>query len=430
MANILNGFLDNFFGAGSGAKGNLGDYQHAARLYVDNFYRFAPKVKFLFYVVFNPTNEAIAKLNAIAGAHRPELNMLVKSVDLPSYSADVETKQQYNRKKLIQTRLNYQPVNIRFHDDNLGVTTAMMESYYKYYFRDGKHGEGRRDSIVPEYAPGIPYGSELRNKYRYGMDNEVTAPFFKDIQIYQLSRHQWQCYTIVNPLVTSFGHDNMDQRNGSDVAENVMQLAYEGVFYYRGSITEDNPSTFATNHYDKQFSPLTTAGGGSTSIFGPGGLLNGITDVANDFASGRAGLATAFSALNTIQNATQLTSESLRREGYSILTNTLRNIRENPGGLSNLAFPKTQGTGSTIQNTQANPVNLNVGRIRNSTTTLAGQARLEDVTTRYSNAATEASTALTNLTRSNADPAVLNNQQKNVLIRQAAAKRAARGDTI
>lgn len=429
MANLLNGFLDNFFGAGSGAKGNLGDYQHAARLYVDNFYRFAPKTKFLFYVVFNPTTEALNKLNAIARAHRPEFNMLVKAVDLPTYTADVETKQQYNRKKVVQTRINYTPVNIRFHDDNLGVTTSMMESYYKYYFRDSKHGEGRQDGVVPEYAPGIPYGSTLRNKHRYGMDNEVSKPFFKDIQIFQLSRHQWQCFTLVNPLVTQFGHDSMDQRSGSDVAENTMQLAYESVFYYKGSVTEDNPATFATNHYDKQFSPLTTASGGSVGVFGPGGLLNGISDVANDFASGQVGLQTAFSALNTIQNATQLTSEGLRREGYSILTNTLRNIRENPSGL-NYAFPKTQGNGSTIQNTQASPVNLNSNRITQSINTLAGQARLEQTTETYTAAATAAEVVATSLSRIGADTGLVNNQAKNVLIAQAAAKRAARGDIV
>lgn len=428
MANILNGFLDNFFGAGSGAKGNLGDYQHAARLYVDNFYRFAPKVKFLFYVVFNPTNEAINRLNAVAGAHRPEFNMLVKAVDLPTYSADVETKQQYNRKKNIQTRINYNPVAIRFHDDNMGVTTAMMESYYKYYFRDGKHGEGRQDGVVPEFSPGIPYGSELRNKHRYGMDNEVTAPFFKDIQIFQLSRHQWQCYTIVNPLVTQFGHDSMDQRSGSDVAENTMQLAYESVFYYRGNIAEDNPATFATNHYDKQFSPLSTVGGGTTSILGSGGLLDGVSSVANDFATGQFDLGTAFTALNTIQNASQLTSENLRREGFGIITNALRNVRENPGGLPGLTFPKTQGKGTIQQNTQATPINPNAGRITTSTNTLAGQRRLAETTATYSQAATQASNTLTELSRIGADLAVVNNQAKNVLISQAAAKRAARGD--
>ena len=52
----LNGFLDNFFNAALNPRGNVGDFQHAQRLYVDDAFRLAPKVKFLYFVnfTFNP----------------------------------------------------------------------------------------------------------------------------------------------------------------------------------------------------------------------------------------------------------------------------------------------------------------------------------------------------------------------------------------
>ena len=56
-----------------------------------------------------------------------ELNMLVKAVDLPKFSVQTVTKNMYNRKKNLQTTLEYDPVNITFHDDNLGLTTTLME---------------------------------------------------------------------------------------------------------------------------------------------------------------------------------------------------------------------------------------------------------------------------------------------------------------
>ena len=49
MANKLNGFLDNFFNASLNPKGNVGDFAHASRLYVDSAFRLAPKVKFLYF---------------------------------------------------------------------------------------------------------------------------------------------------------------------------------------------------------------------------------------------------------------------------------------------------------------------------------------------------------------------------------------------
>ena len=44
--------------------------------------------------------------------HELEIGMLVKSADLPRFSADVETKNKYNRKKNVQTAIKYNPVTI------------------------------------------------------------------------------------------------------------------------------------------------------------------------------------------------------------------------------------------------------------------------------------------------------------------------------
>ena len=53
MANKLNGFLDNVVSGALSPKGNLGDFSHAARLYVDDAHRLSPKHKFLYHVSFN-----------------------------------------------------------------------------------------------------------------------------------------------------------------------------------------------------------------------------------------------------------------------------------------------------------------------------------------------------------------------------------------
>ena len=47
MANILNGFLNNVLQGALNPGGNLKDYQHASRLFVDDGFRLAPKTKFI-----------------------------------------------------------------------------------------------------------------------------------------------------------------------------------------------------------------------------------------------------------------------------------------------------------------------------------------------------------------------------------------------
>ena len=55
---------------------------------------------------------------------RLELNMLVKTADLPKYNMNVEEKQQYNKKTYVATRISYEPINITFHDDHADTVNA------------------------------------------------------------------------------------------------------------------------------------------------------------------------------------------------------------------------------------------------------------------------------------------------------------------
>jgi hypothetical protein len=106
--------------------GVLKDYQHAARLFVDGDFALAPRLKFQYHVQFSGQGCG------------PDLNMLVKSVDLPKFQVTNETVHQYNRKRVIQTGMTYQPITIKFHDDNSSTVRSLWQSYYAYYFSDSK----------------------------------------------------------------------------------------------------------------------------------------------------------------------------------------------------------------------------------------------------------------------------------------------------
>ena len=101
----LSGFFDNFSSALGNPKGNLGDYAHASALYVRNNLRLTPKQKFLYHVVFDINPIALASLGQSAGQllNKKEVNLLVRSIDMPGYSIDTDVKNQYNRKKIVQT---------------------------------------------------------------------------------------------------------------------------------------------------------------------------------------------------------------------------------------------------------------------------------------------------------------------------------------
>lgn len=229
---------------------HLRDARHAHRLYTEHSFALAPKTKFLYHVVFQPYADVGDSASSNTFKFQKEIGVLAKTVDLPQYRATVDNKQQYNRKKNIQTRIDYQDVNIRFHDDNNGLTRSMLEEYYRYYFRDGNNNPNT-GSFNPrdKYSEFVP---------KYGLDNGKLSPFFAYIKIYQLARRNWFSYTLINPLITQWGHDTLENSDGSGMMENSIVVAYEGVLYDHGKIDGSEPAGFTSEEtrYDNVPSPL------------------------------------------------------------------------------------------------------------------------------------------------------------------------------
>lgn len=233
----------------------LRDAQHAHNFYTSNNFEFVPKTKFLYHVVFTLSEEA--RLRAVnTERFGKQISILVKSADLPNYSVSTETKKQYNRNKHFQTAIEYSPVSAKFHDDNLGVTSRLLEEYYRYYYLDG------RKFINP--GEKIDFGSrDLYNERvpSYGLDQGPKFPFFENIKIFQLSRQTWRGYTLINPLIESWSHDSLDYSDSASTMENTISIMYEGVLYSDGVIKIDNnPPGFGALEtlYDYTPSPLGT----------------------------------------------------------------------------------------------------------------------------------------------------------------------------
>ena len=210
------------------------DYKHAHNLYTQYNFAFAPKVKFLYHIDFSVNSAAKA---ANTNAFLRVISVLGKSVDLPGYRVSVDTKQQYNRKKKVQTRIDYDEVRMVFHDDNVGITRSMLEEYYNHYFRDGLNKNA--DGTASNYGPRDKYGNIVP---RYGLDNGSEVPFFNYIKIFQLSKQKWFGYTLINPLLTSWQHGTLDYSDGAGIMENTISIAYEGVIYTHGNIDISIPN--------------------------------------------------------------------------------------------------------------------------------------------------------------------------------------------
>ena len=347
---FLNGFLDNVVSGALNPKGSLGDYAHGSRLYVDDSHRLSPKVKFLYHVSFNINPDAAAVIPQLREKHLNELNMLVKTAQLPAYNIQTDVKHQYNRKKIVQKRIDYQPIQITLHDDNMGVTTALWEAYYRYYYRDGNYAattpDGSPDTGGSEFDPYNRQNMFGRKQFRYGFDNDSSSPFFNSITISQMARKNYTSFTLINPIISNWQHDTMDN-SASDVVANTMTLEYETVHYSRGAVGKGGPKGFAEEHYDKTPSPNSLSGGGASSLLGIGGVLAGGYGVLSDITGGTANFGTVLKAANVLQNAGGLNAAGV---GQELIGSAIGDIGKKAGidvsGVAGVAFPKGAGGGS------------------------------------------------------------------------------------
>ena len=322
--NFLKGFQDGLPG--------MKDYQHASRLYVDNNFKLMPKQKFLFHVVFN-TDETLF-VDGFNANERYQLNMLVKQCDLPKYNMSYEEKTQYNKKMYAGTRIAYEPVNITFHDDHADTVNAFWKKYYEYHIADsiGMNNDLTISDTKDDY---YNFGN-ARKTTKFGMDTpkKRQKPYLKGIEIFVLHKQRFTSMTLVNPIIGSFAHDSLDQADGQGVMNNTMQILYETVIYKSGIENKNNVPGFATINYDNSPSPLTVLGGGTNSIFGPGGVVDGVGSVIRNVQSGNI-LGAILSASNTYNNAKKIKKSDVKEELKGIAKEGILEVGKQAGSITN-----------------------------------------------------------------------------------------------
>jgi hypothetical protein len=347
----MSGFFQNLLKDAAGAffgSDYLRDYTHASKTFRPNAYQNAPKLKFLFHVYF--------KINADAyQSSQQNFGILVKDVKLPSFTMKTHQLNQYNRKRIVQTKIQYDPVTINFHDDNGNAINTLWRNYYKYYFADGaKISEfGGQPPADASQGATEAYGSstdqneyKIKNLYKpsisgntdwgyVGETSQTTGgglgkkPFFDSITIYGFHQKNYIAYTLVNPIITNFSHDTYSYAESSGIMQNSMTLDYEYVLYGNDALDGNNPGEkvflFGDQaNYDRALSPIAMPGSNAT-ILGQGGLVDAATGALDDLAKGNllGAVKKAGTAYNTFKN-TDVKSVA-KTELLGMLQNSLQN---------------------------------------------------------------------------------------------------------
>jgi hypothetical protein len=373
-------FEKQFFG-GQGLK----DYAHASKTFRTNGYELAPRNKFLFHCFFNMNTDMIPSLGKIyTSTEQASIGLLVKTIQLPKFTIDTEILNQYNRKRVIQKKINYSPVLTTFHDDGGDLIRNMWYNYYSYYYKDpnqayvmpAQNGSMGQSQSLPGFAYNardIYANDRVVNDWGYvgesynqgnagsggvgsGGDQSSGKPaFFKDITIYGMDQHKWVSYVLINPLIKSWDHDTYNYSEGSGTMQNSMTIDYETVKYYSGAIGGVRPDSNVVGfadpaYYDTIRSSLARPGSTQT-VLGQGGLLDAGLGIIEDLQSGGpAGIIGAVQKAGTAYNTFKgkdlrsTVNEEANIGLKSVLRNTIpAQVRQAQNSETGFVFPRPRG---------------------------------------------------------------------------------------
>jgi hypothetical protein len=277
----------------------LFDRTHAAKIFIPNNFGLAPKYGWLFHVAFD-INPEIAR---VSNDDILRMGLIVKSASLPKFTVDTKTLNAYNRVDIVQTKVKYDPITIKFHDDNLDVMRNFWYDYYSYYYRDADWNENI-------YAAATKY-SERQNQTwgytprQYPASVSNTQQYLSAIRIYSLHNKKFAEYTLLNPIITQFQHGEHAQGGEAGTLENTMSIQFQAVKYQYGQVSEDTVTGFAHLTYDSRDSILGTSTVSDRDVHdlaegmtGLGGIINNLKNI-NGAAIAGAALSAGVSALVT-----------------------------------------------------------------------------------------------------------------------------------
>ena len=252
-------------------------------------YRNNPRVPFEYFININLNNLDTAKTFIDQNFNNTALQQmqpLVKTVDMPSFKIDTVTLNQYNRKRVAQNRIDFEPIKMVFHDVCDGKTLKFWDMYYRYYFMDGIEYKNNAalPSVVaagkkPPYSiedlvanitptlnssianlPGSLIKSLTGNKTgtnpptsytgsKQSLDNILSNTLdnqnfgfnlqnvqnirnlIQSIEIYQVHAGRYNKVTLVNPRISAFTHDVLNYAETAKTLELTFTFTYEYAFY-------------------------------------------------------------------------------------------------------------------------------------------------------------------------------------------------------
>lgn len=157
----------------------------------------------------------------------------VREADLPSSTFELETLNQYNRKRISTGRVTYEPVNISFYDTADSSVLLLLDAYKKYYYGEyfDKDPQNFGNDVYssPNNFEGTAsnWGRSLMNHGDF--DNQY---FFEAINLYEIDGSRYTAHNMYNVFLENISMDRKSHDSAGEPSVINLTAHYEGTGNY------------------------------------------------------------------------------------------------------------------------------------------------------------------------------------------------------
>jgi hypothetical protein len=160
----------------------------------------------------------------------------ISEIQMPGHSVKTQTLNQFNKKRTIQTGIDYTPISLSAYDTRDGEIEKFLVGYNNYYYSGpmSDNYDIMRDDIIDESFVGTTDSSGR------GLNLNTDRYYIENIKITRTSSTEDNnIIEIYNPIITNIQGDTLNYSDSAPVQYRI-DFTYEG---YKTTTTETNSNT-------------------------------------------------------------------------------------------------------------------------------------------------------------------------------------------
>lgn len=164
-------------------------------------------------------------------AYRDRLHFLCNQVESPKLETDQDVFNQYNRKRVINRKVTFSPVNVRMYDTHDGMALKFAKTLYEFEFQNARLYKESNEDVNYEQSVLID-DNQFRQTHEYGMRSHDPQRhrLIKSIDLYQIAGGKYSKTRMVHPRLQRFDMDTFDF-SSSQLVNVSLSFNYENLLF-------------------------------------------------------------------------------------------------------------------------------------------------------------------------------------------------------